>query len=320
MVRRWLGYSFIVVCAIAFRAAYTGWLAGIVLVFVALAPALGVVVSLPNALSAKALLRAQPGELSRGETGRWMVGVRSGLDLPLPRVRLKVTWENLLTGEKQAGKVCLKAGEEATLPCAGEHCGLFVGQVSAAWAVDCLGLFWLPLRRGKEAELLVLPGRSKESVTMPTEESPGLRPRPGGGPGEDYDPRDYRAGDPLNTIHWKLSAKRDELIVRETLEDVAARPTLIFDHFGTPEELDKVMERLRGLGEALLEAGRGFDVAWAHAVTGEGRRFAVDGEAALRRCLGAALAERAPLEGRSILDAAGYSKAVYLSPERGRAL
>ncbi len=42
---------------------------------------------------------------------------------------------------------------------------------------------------------------------------------------EEDDPGDVRAylpGDPVNRIHWKLSAKRDELLVREQAKDKTA--------------------------------------------------------------------------------------------------
>ena len=46
---------------------------------------------------------------------------------------------------------------------------------------------------------------------------PVLKPKLGGGMAEDYDLREYRPGDMLNSIHWKLSSKTDKLIIREGL-------------------------------------------------------------------------------------------------------
>ena len=46
--------------------------------------------------------------------------------------------------------------------------------------------------------------------------------------GEEADPGDvriYQPGDPVNRIHWKLSAKRDELLVRERRQDRRAEKT-----------------------------------------------------------------------------------------------
>lgn len=47
--------------------------------------------------------------------------------------------------------------------------------------------------------------------------------------GEVFDLRQYRPGDDIRTIHWKLSSKSDELIVRETGADTRYQTLLLFD-------------------------------------------------------------------------------------------
>ena len=130
----------------------------------------------------------------------------------------------------------------------------------------------------------------------------GWKPRPGGGPGEDYDLREYRPGDLLRSVHWKLSSKRDELVVRETLEPRRSVLLLTADHFGPAEEVDAVLDRLQALSRLLLEKEAPHVVAWAHPASGEVSTFRVDGEGSLRACLEAFLLQQAPREGRSILD------------------
>ena len=39
--------------------------------------------------------------------------------------------------------------------------------------------------------------------------------RPGDDPGETFDIREYREGDSIRQIHWKLTGKMDRLIIRE---------------------------------------------------------------------------------------------------------
>jgi len=324
MVRRWIGYGILLVLAVALRVAYTDWLAGFLLAFLLLLPAVGVLVSVPAVLSAKIILLSAPDEAHRGEDVGWTVKAGSALSLPLGQVRVKVQVENRLTGERTiywesfflpAGGTQRARREEAV------HCGLCKGEVVRAWGTDALGLFWLPLRKGPVAWQLILPNGRGEVPVLPEVRNPGVRPRPGGGPGEDYDPRDYRPGDPLNSIHWKLSAKRDELIVRETLEEVHSPLALTFDHFGTPKELDETLELLCAAGEHLLWEGRSFDVVWARAESGETRRFTVENEWALKACLTAALSEPAPQTGKSILDAPRLPGGVHLKPgEEGKRL
>lgn len=44
---------------------------------------------------------------------------------------------------------------------------------------------------------------------------PLFRKPPGDDPGETYDIREYRSGDSIRQIHWKLSGKLDDIMIRE---------------------------------------------------------------------------------------------------------
>lgn len=318
MVRRWLCWLLAVLGALALRVAYTGWLAGFVLSGVLCLPLLGILTSLPAILAAKVEMSSEGDRVERGSPATWHVTGRSGLKLPLGRVKVSVKTVNELNGLLYQTKKTWflpGAGARVSLPAPAVHCGLLTGSLAQVWALDSLGLFWLPLRRGGPARMWVEPvPQSADLPPLPEEETPGVRPRPGGGPGEDYDPREYRPGDPLSSIHWKLSAKRDELVTRETLETVKPLPLLTMDPFGDADTLDATLDLLSGVSSQLLTLGRPHAVAWADPATGEVRRFPVHGEADLSRCLEALLSQRAPLTGRSVLDQANLGRSLHLKP------
>ena len=123
--------------------------------------------------------------------------------------------------------------------------------------------------------------------------------------------RPYREGDSLRMIHWKMTAKRDELVTREPPEDTRPLPVLTFDHFGPLAQVDRALDRLAGLSLTLLDQERPHEVRWAHPETGAVRAFPVTGERDWETCLTAILSDPAPLYGRSILSQA-------LAPVAGR--
>lgn len=317
MVRRWICYLLALLGTLAFRVAYTGWLAEWVFRLALWLPLLGVVAALPGVLTCRLRLTPDRLQTERGGKTGWTLTGENPLGLPQVRVKVVVSTRNVFTAQEKKEKktwFCPGGGGKLWFSAPSEHCGLLTGRVLQAWALDSLGLFWLPLRRGGEARQWILPlSQPQELPPLPQEEAPGLRPLPGGGPGEDYDPRDYRPGDPLSSIHWKLSAKRDELITRETLETVRPLPLLTFDCFGTPGRLDRTLDLLSGVSVALLREGRSHQVAWAHPLTGELCRMAVGEEADRLRCLEAILSQSAPLTGKSILDLPGRERALHLS-------
>ena len=323
MIKRWICWLLALLGALALRVAYTGWLAGIVLAGVLCLPLLGLAVSLPALLAAKVELAPSSDRTGRGEPAGWRVTGRSGLRLPLSRIKVSVKTVNEMNGlfyQIQKTWFFFGAGTSVSLPAPTDHCGLLTGTLCHVRALDSLGLFWLPLRRGGPARIWVDPvPQSADLPPLPEEEAPGVRPRPGGGPGEDYDPREYRPGDPLSAIHWKLSAKRDELVTKETMETVRPLPLLTIDLFGDADTLDAILDLLAGVSGELLTWGRPHAVAWADPASGELCRWPIAGEEDLVRCLEVLLSRQAPLKGTSVLDLAGLGRSLHLKPGGGGA-
>lgn len=310
MARRRIGYGLALALAVLFVINYTGFLAWFTLVLCLCLPLLSLLVSLPALLGCRVEVRPHGDAVERGGQARWRVTVAGGAYLPFARCTLRIETVNRLTGAGSRRKAMLSGSSREVLveePADTAHCGALECRVTQVRAVDCLGLFALRRPAPPPAEWFVLPiPAAGAALVLPqgaAQEGTTLKPRPGGGPGEDYDLRPYRPGDPMRSIHWKLSSKKDDLVVRETLEP--HRPTLVltFDHFGTHDALDATLDRLMGLSRALLERDRPHVVQWAEPVSGQVRSYPISDEAGLLACLRAALSDPGPASGRSVLDA-----------------
>ena len=99
-------------------------------------------------------------------------------------------------------------------------------------------------------------------------------------------------------IHWKLSAKTDNLIVREALIPDRGRLVLSFDLRGTREQLDSSLGRLIWTSRWLLEHEVPHEVMWIDptttGVTGAQIHETRDLQPMLRRILGSPLREQLP--------------------------
>ena len=100
------------------------------------------------------------------------------------------------------------------------------------------------------------------------------------------------------SVHWKLSSKWDELIVREPAETMIPLPLLTFDRFGAPDRLDHVLDQLLGHSRAMLAVQRPHAVLWLDG--DEPRLYPVSDEKELRECLLAILSTPAPLSGTAL--------------------
>ncbi|MCH5268157.1 MAG: DUF58 domain-containing protein [Lachnospiraceae bacterium] len=65
-------------------------------------------------------------------------------------------------------------------------------------------------------------------------------------PPEISDIREYRAGDRIRSIHWKLSAKRDELMVYEFISEQPPAVVVFLEPWGTDKKKNKTRKKRRG--------------------------------------------------------------------------
>lgn len=78
----------------------------------------------------------------------------------------------------------------------------------------------------------------------------------------DYEVREYIPGDELKSIHWKLTAKQDRLMVRERLATGRDKMNVLLPLTGNREENDGLLEALYGLCRLLLEKEYPVQLYW----------------------------------------------------------
>jgi uncharacterized protein (DUF58 family) len=86
--------------------------------------------------------------------------------------------------------------------------------------------------------------------------------------------REYARGDSLRDVHWKASAKRDDLVVQEFADDGGDRGTVTVAASAAPGHADAMAEAAASVAVALLDAGVGVALA-----TPDGRLSATPGDA-----------------------------------------
>lgn len=88
--------------------------------------------------------------------------------------------------------------------------------------------------------------------------------KPGDDPSELFGTREYRPGDRRNRIHWSLTAKQDELIVKELGLPVECASLVLLDMVRTEndEEITTLFEAAFSLSEHLARNGHRHRFAW----------------------------------------------------------
>lgn len=133
---------------------------------------------------------------------------------------------------------------------------------------DPMRLFKFRTSRNITAEIAVMPEIHDISGTVMNidhvneESNVFSENKPGDDPSEIFDLRDYNQGDKLNRIHWKLSSKKDEFIVKEYSLPVDV-PSVIFldlkcyeDSEYTLPVFDTIIETFISLSQLMIDNER----------------------------------------------------------------
>ena len=288
MVRNRIFYLVALVAALVFHSFYTMWFSWYFLVLLLCLPWFSLLFSLPAMLKLQVRTNA-PKVLARRSNGKIQLCTASAL--PLPGCKMTLVLTNTLTGCQRRQKVCLTQARFFTASLPAEHCGNVLCTGEKIRVYDYLGLFCLPRPKVQLAQSTILP------LPSPPARKPALklalpaayRVRPGGGIAETYELREYRSGDHLQMVHWKLSSKLDNLVVREAMEPVSDPVLLTFDLAGTPGEIDSVLDQLSWLSRWLLSKELPHSVLWIDGASAEVQTACVateaEREALLRRLL-----------------------------------
>lgn len=238
------------------------WFSWILLVLLAALPWVSLLFSLPAMLGSRIQVRL-PLRAEQGESALMHLRVEAPRWLPAPEVQLRL---NLRTRdrEKDIRYLSRLSRTDGVLALPTEDCGAIWPAFRKGRVYDALGLLWLPLRTPQLHPMAILPA-ARQPASLPNPEQllvRQLRPKPGGGFAENHDHRPYRPGDPVKGIHWKLSQKTDELIVREPLEPVERRICLAARTPRGPEQRAQALGSLRWLSGWLLDREVPHSLVW----------------------------------------------------------
>lgn len=200
----------------------------------------------------------------RGDGVKLEFQVNNPVPFPVSSCCLNVMYR--MSGEKQwyGSSVSFPMGamssERIAVVIKAEHCGIVEYEIPHAEIYDLIGLFKGRSRIGQKGRITVFP---KQLAWSPvTEEVPARKDESGFiNAGKGSDPswinglREYTDGDRMNRIHWKLSSRSDNYIVKELGDNYSGKVLLIPDTDACADgaERDLVLDVFFSLSTALLK-------------------------------------------------------------------
>lgn len=185
--------------------------------------------------------------------------------MPLTIVQVQLTCTNLFNQEQLLCQTMLQAGP-IDLQVTTKYAGLLAFE--ARYTVrDLFGLLPIKHMHTLTENAAVLPVVEPLHAALPNAEgraeSTGTQRRHIDVQGAEV--REYQPGDPVRSIHWKLSQKLDKLLIREPEQQQTGELMLVInaaDTYNDPALLDQLLQRVLAVSAALQQQGMPHRAVW----------------------------------------------------------
>lgn len=243
-----------------------------VLVFV---PVVAVVVSFFLSFFVKVyLIRGNYSASLPNKPTAFQIRIRNYAPISITKVEVILIASYLTSGKSEKIRVAatLTAGEklDIRIPVTFKYCGLAQIRVKKVRIYDWLTLFRWSRRVNQRQSVVVLPEytlmpiKNRNSVWHDISNSSRFHSTlVGEDPSEIVGFHSLQPGDKLQRVHWKLSAKSEDLMVKDFGMPLCSRVCLYVDmNYQTREEYSDRMTMSLSVGLSLLDAGCPFTLLW----------------------------------------------------------
>jgi len=149
-----------------------------------------------------------------------------------------------------------------------DFCGVYQVEITEIRFFDTLGIFSRKAKLLPSTQVVVMPEEISvvsdvEKLALEDVEANESDPNAGTDVSEIKELREYREGDLLSRVHWKLSTKSEDLIVKEYAKLAGVCISVICDgSYENPEDMTKYYELLQGLGRQFLKEEFFFELVY----------------------------------------------------------
>ena len=198
-----------------------------------------------------------------------------------------------------------------------EHCGKLYIEVVSVTLMDYFGMIDVKTAARAGARVTIIPEMFTCDITLNilnsnSDESPD--DRKGDDRTELFALREYRQGDDVRQIHWKLSSKTDVLLIKEGSLNISNSLVLYWDkrNYCTAKSMDAMAEVMASVCQRLADNGIQFDVCWNEADDIE-KRSVTDSDSLLT--IIPEIVKNAANPECPLPDFSGYGRMIYFSSQ-----
>ena len=237
MLKTWVIYFITLLSTFIFFLFYKMWVAWYCLIALLLVPVFALIVAVAASLTLRVKTEA-PGVTFKGKQTYIKLTVEGILSV-FSFYKLKWSIVDHMGGTRKKEVITIYDNGVTMLPLETDHCGAYTYKLGKLKVYDIFGFFHFSTNLNKDIELIVKPSPAMPGYMPDMYGFKAKSLRKSHKPNSEiYDIRDYQLGDSVKTIHWKMSAKKEKLLVKEPLEEYGGYSRVILKMTDDRDELD----------------------------------------------------------------------------------
>lgn len=219
--------------------------------------------------------------IGKGEAFSVAVHVKNPTIFPITKLCLELSYKNEITDYEKKETVTLamdmRSSRRIDFKLSSNHCGTIQFKIKKVRVYDYFQMLRLSKKQNTIMSIPVTPPihEIKEdfiednfNLVTDCETENFSKHKPGNDPSEVFGIREYREGDRASRIHWKLSYKQDNLMIKEFSEPIKDSTAILMDFYlGHDREkrlcyYDGLLETVMSVSNACLGYGHPHKLHW----------------------------------------------------------
>lgn len=278
MIKSKIAYLILLVSMILFYILFIDSMSLMILIITAVFPFIQFILLSYSSRKITASINIETLTVPKNTDTKIIVKIKNHSLLPVSCAMASVSMKNTLTGECQTLTTLLPVSsdnEQCLKFCVSyAHCGKVEVTLNSLKIYDYVKLFSKTVKMNISQEIVVVPSlvnispSVRISMNGTTESDEFSKTRSGDDCSEIFNIREYVYGDKLNRIHWNLTTKLDDLMVKEYSLPVSSQVVILFE-FCTDENSeekfsknDAAIETAMSLSHYLVKNDISHKICW----------------------------------------------------------
>ncbi|HBD65245.1 MAG TPA: hypothetical protein DC038_12530 [Clostridiales bacterium] len=266
-----LKYGFLLLAAVLFHIFIVNYISFWLLAFLVMLPLVSLFITALAMRGVTAELIVKNASIQKNETLPIQLKIYNKSSFLVCRIKIKLTIRNELLQQEQNRTFFMTAshsGQTVEQVISSKYCGMLSCSIADLRIYDTLGLFSFCKKAESSYFIAVIPSvyplmAINSVILQDIQNNAPSRIMKGNDPSELMDLHEYRDGDRLARIHWKLSDKYDQLMVKDFGDPISNDVLVLFDLNGNSnEQINGLLDAVYSISNFLLKNQIAYEMEW----------------------------------------------------------